>query len=59
MPIVPAQRRLKQEACEFKASLGHIARPCLKENKHKTTNDRGHQCLSGWMRIPKAFMEEQ
>jgi hypothetical protein len=29
--VIPALRRLRQEACEFEVSLGYIARPCLKK----------------------------
>jgi hypothetical protein len=31
----PALRRLRQEGHKFKASLGYIARLCLKQNKTK------------------------
>jgi hypothetical protein len=34
MPVIPAVGRLKQENCEFEASLGYVVRPYLK-NKHK------------------------
>jgi hypothetical protein len=30
MPVIPPHERLKQEDCEFKASLDYIVRPCLK-----------------------------
>jgi hypothetical protein len=36
MPITPALRRQRQEDCEFKVSLGYIARPCLKNNVRET-----------------------
>ncbi|XP_073910998.1 protein WWC2 isoform X5 [Castor canadensis] len=33
-PVIPAHGRLRQEDCEFKASLSFIARPCLQKNKY-------------------------
>jgi hypothetical protein len=35
MPEIPELSRLRQENPEFKASLSHIARSCLKRNKYK------------------------
>jgi hypothetical protein len=31
MPIIPARRKLRQENCEFKASLGYTVITCLKK----------------------------
>jgi hypothetical protein len=39
MPVTPAHRRLRQEKCEFKDSLGYIIRPCL---QNKQTNKQMH-----------------
>jgi hypothetical protein len=33
IPVIPAPRRLRQEDQEFKASVGYVARPCLKQTK--------------------------
>jgi hypothetical protein len=35
MPVIPALRRLKQEYCKFQASLGYIAKPCLKKKANE------------------------
>jgi hypothetical protein len=44
LPVIPALRRLRQEDHEFLASLGYIARLCLK-NKNKKKKERKEK---GW-----------
>lgn len=31
MPVIPANRKVRQEDRKFKVSLGHLARPCFKK----------------------------
>jgi hypothetical protein len=47
-PVVPALRRLRQENCEFQASLDYIVKPCLKKNKTNKTKKKGKKgkCFS-------------
>jgi hypothetical protein len=33
IPVFPAVKRIRQEDCMFKASLGNIARPYIKKKK--------------------------
>jgi hypothetical protein len=44
MPIIPELGRMRQENFEFKASLGYIVRPCLK-NKTATKGMKEGLCL--------------
>lgn len=36
--LIPAPKTLRQEGCEFKTSLGYIARSCLKISKYILKN---------------------
>jgi hypothetical protein len=38
LPIIPALRSLKQEDCEFKASLGYMGRSCPPHIKQTANN---------------------
>jgi hypothetical protein len=35
VPIIPALRKLRQEECEFEASLGCVAKHCFKKKEKK------------------------
>jgi hypothetical protein len=36
--VIPVLRRQRQKDLKFKATLGYIARPCLKKIKNKMAN---------------------
>jgi hypothetical protein len=65
--LIPAFRRLRLEDIEFKASLGCIARHCLKKQKSKTKTiktigEKLHDTVFGnnfLDRIPKARQQEE
>jgi hypothetical protein len=47
LPVIPALKRLRQEDSKFEASLGYIARPCLK-NKEISWALATVQILTPW-----------
>lgn len=51
-PTIPALRRLRQEDCEFEASLSSTVRPCLKRVNEvlfsHLTNEAGPWLIRKW-----------
>jgi hypothetical protein len=51
---IPVLKGLRQQGHEFKASLVHTARPCLKKNKTRTWKDAwGHEFNSQYFQKKK------
>lgn len=44
--LAPAVRSLRQGDQEFLASLGYVARPCLKSTKHDQRDDSGNEIFA-------------
>jgi hypothetical protein len=54
MPVIQALRRQRQDIYEFKASLGYMARSCLKKPKpkqrhYKNSNNKNLHWLVEWL----------
>jgi hypothetical protein len=52
IPVIPVLGKLRQEGCEFKGSLGYIAKPCLKKRKNNNKRTMTYSPLNrrdmGW-----------
>jgi hypothetical protein len=55
-PVISILRRLRQEGCEFEASLGYMARPCTKKEKKILNSGSWFWChLLEWVMSHSAF----